>query len=51
MVTYPSVNSIVSDSLCDEGYISEYVIKKAHNFSIAVDSKDGLTVPIIKNVH
>ena len=33
-----------------EGYIKEFVIKKDHNFSIAIDSKEGLTVPNIKRV-
>lgn len=33
-----------------EGYIYEYVIKKDHNFSVAIDSKDGLTVPNIKKI-
>jgi 2-oxoisovalerate dehydrogenase E2 component (dihydrolipoyl transacylase) len=40
MNEYPEVDS--------EGYIKEYVIKKDHNFSVAIDSKDGLTTPNIK---
>jgi 2-oxoisovalerate dehydrogenase E2 component (dihydrolipoyl transacylase) len=50
MADFPIVNSNVNPDTDAEGYIKEYVIKKNHNFSIAVDSKDGLTVPIIKNV-
>lgn len=47
---YPIVNSLVSNELDSEGLIKEFVIKGNHNFSIAIDSKDGLTVPNIKNV-
>lgn len=50
MVEYPLVNSNVNPELDAEGYIKEYIIKKDHNFSIAIDSKDGLTVPNIKRV-
>ena len=50
MTHYPIVNSNFNPETCDEGYIKEYVIKKDHNFSIAIDSKDGLTVPNIKKV-
>jgi 2-oxoisovalerate dehydrogenase E2 component (dihydrolipoyl transacylase) len=31
-----------------DGLIKEYTIRGEHNFSIAIDSKDGLTVPNIK---
>jgi len=47
---YPIVNSHFNPETCEEGYIKEYVIKKDHNFTIAIDSKDGLTVPNIKKV-
>lgn len=50
MIQYPIVNSHFNPETCDEGYIKEYVIKKDHNFSIAIDSKDGLTVPNIKKI-
>ncbi len=50
MIEIPIVNSHTNPETCDEGYIKEYVIKKDHNFTIAIDSKDGLTVPNIKKV-
>lgn len=50
MMEYPIVNSNFNPETDDDGYIKEYVIKKDHNFSIAIDSKDGLTVPNVKKV-
>jgi 2-oxoisovalerate dehydrogenase E2 component (dihydrolipoyl transacylase) len=50
MKEYPIVNTQVNPETDSEGYIKEYVIKKDHNFSIAIDSKEGLTVPNIKRV-
>ena len=50
MIEYPIVNSIVGKELDSEGLIKEYTIRGEHNFSIAIDSKDGLTVPNIKQV-
>ncbi len=50
MSDYPIMNSHVNPEKCEEGYIKEYVVKKDHNFTIAIDSKDGLTVPNIKEV-
>ena len=50
MLQHPQVNININPELDAEGYIKEYVIKKDHNFSIAIDSKDGLTVPNIKRV-
>jgi 2-oxoisovalerate dehydrogenase E2 component (dihydrolipoyl transacylase) len=50
MNEFPIMNSNVNPETDDDGYIKEYVIKKDHNFSIAIDSKDGLTVPNIKRV-
>lgn len=50
MIDFPIVNSNFNPETDDEGYIKEYVIKRDHNFSIAIDSKDGLTVPNIKKV-
>jgi 2-oxoisovalerate dehydrogenase E2 component (dihydrolipoyl transacylase) len=50
MSEYPIVNSHFNPDTDADGYIYEYVIKKDHNFSIAIDSKEGLTVPNIKKV-
>jgi len=50
MYDYPIVNSVVNPELDSNGYIHEYVIKHDHNFSIAIDSKLGLTTPVIKKV-
>lgn len=50
MNDFPVMNSHFNPETDDEGYIKEYVIKKDHNFTIAIDSKDGLTVPNIKKV-
>ena len=50
MNEYPIMNSNINPELDAEGYIKEFVIKKDHNFSIAIDTKDGLSVPIVKNV-
>ena len=51
MNEFPIVNSVVDPELDGEGYIKQFVIKNDHNFSIAIDSKDGLTTPIIKQVN
>ena len=50
MHEFPGMNVNVNPEVDEEGYIKEYVIKKDHNFSIAIDTKDGLTVPNIKKV-
>lgn len=50
MIDFPIVNSNFNPETDEEGYIKEYVIKRDHNFSIAIDSKDGLTVPNVKRV-
>lgn len=50
MQEYPIINSHFNPETDEEGYIKEYVIKKDHNITIAIDSKDGLTVPNIKKV-
>lgn len=50
MGEYPVINSHIDNELDDEGYIQRYVLKHDHNFSIAIDSPDGLTVPNIKQV-
>jgi 2-oxoisovalerate dehydrogenase E2 component (dihydrolipoyl transacylase) len=51
MNEFPQVNSVVDPELDSEGYIQRYVIKKDHNFAVAIDSKDGLTTPNIKQVN
>jgi 2-oxoisovalerate dehydrogenase E2 component (dihydrolipoyl transacylase) len=50
MNEYPLMNSHIDNDLDEDGYIQRYVIKHDHNFSIAIDSPDGLTVPAIKQV-
>ena len=50
MTEFPIINSHFNPETDEDGYIYEYVIKKDHNFSIAIDSKEGLTVPNIKKV-
>jgi 2-oxoisovalerate dehydrogenase E2 component (dihydrolipoyl transacylase) len=50
MTEYPDVNVNVNPDLGSDGYIKEFVIKKHHNFSIAIDSKEGLTNPNIKKI-
>lgn len=50
MSEFPEINSQVDNDLDEDGFIQRYVVKKDHNFSIAIDSKDGLTVPIIKKI-
>ena len=51
MADFPVLNSVVDPELGSDGLIKSYVIKANHNFSVAVDSKEGLTTPIIKNVN
>lgn len=51
MNQFPEVNSIVNPALDNEGYIKEFVIKKDHNFSVAIDSDHGLVTPNIKKVN
>jgi pyruvate/2-oxoglutarate dehydrogenase complex dihydrolipoamide acyltransferase (E2) component len=51
MLEFPIVNSIVNPEVDSDGLIKEYIIKKDHNFSIAIDSKEGLTTPNIKNIN
>ena len=50
MREFPVMNSHIDNDLDGEGYIQRYVVKHNHNFSIAIDSPDGLTVPNIKQV-
>lgn len=51
MKEYPIVNSIVDPELDAEGYIKEYVMKKDHNYAVAIDSDHGLMTPNIKAVN
>lgn len=51
MNDHPLMNSVVDPEMDSEGYIKSYVIKSDHNFSVAIDSGDGLTTPIIKAVN
>ena len=50
MSEFPVMNSHIDNDLDAEGYIQRYVIKNDHNYSVAIDSPDGLTVPNIKAV-
>ncbi len=50
MLEFPVMNVNVNPETDEYGYIKEYVLKKDHNFSIAMDTKDGLSVPNIKQV-
>jgi 2-oxoisovalerate dehydrogenase E2 component (dihydrolipoyl transacylase) len=50
MNEFPIINSNFNPETDADGLIQEYVIKRDHNFSIAIDSKDGLTVPNVKRV-
>ena len=51
MADFPVLNSVVDPELGSDGLIKSYVIKAEHNYAVAVDSKEGLTTPIIKNVN
>jgi len=51
MKEFPIMNSIVDPELDSEGYIQKYVMKADHNYSVAIDSDEGLTVPIIRAVN
>jgi len=51
MNEFPIINSVVNPDLDSEGYIKEYVIKKNHNFAVAIDSDHGLTTPNLKAVN
>lgn len=48
---YPELNSVINTNVDQEGHIFEYTIMKSHNISIAIDSKNGLIVPNIKEVN
>jgi 2-oxoisovalerate dehydrogenase E2 component (dihydrolipoyl transacylase) len=50
MLEYPIINSHIDNDVDADGYIQRYVIKHDHNFNVAIDSKDGLTVPVVKKI-
>ncbi len=47
---YPEINALQHGEVDQDGYIYDYVVKKEHNFSVAVDSPLGLIVPVVKGV-
>ncbi len=47
---FPIINSITLDKRDKENFITEYVMKKDHNISVAIDGSEGLIVPNIKAV-
>ena len=50
MQEQPLMNINVNPETDDQGYIKEYVIKKDHNFAVAIASPHGLVVPVIKKI-
>ena len=46
----PGMNINVNPETDEEGYIKEYVIKHDHNIAIAIDSPNGLVVPVLKKI-
>lgn len=50
LLEFPHMNSNVNPEVGSDGYIFEYIVKKDHNISIAIDSPEGLVVPNIKRV-
>jgi 2-oxoisovalerate dehydrogenase E2 component (dihydrolipoyl transacylase) len=51
MNDFPIMNSVVDPAVDAEGYIKEYVIKKDHNFAVAIDSDHGLMTPNLKSIN
>ena len=51
MAEFPIMNSVVDPEVDDDGYIKQFVIKADHNFAVAIDSKDGLITPQVKQVN
>ena len=47
---YANINSVCGAARDDDGYASEFVIKKDHNFSIGVSSAEGMLFPNIKQI-
>lgn len=50
LLEFPILNSHVNPNLGEDGFIKEFIIKKDHNISVAIDSPEGLVVPNIKRV-
>lgn len=45
------INSLVDNGAIDkDGFVEQYVQKKDHNFAVAIDSANGLTIPNIKRI-
>jgi len=51
MNDFPEMNCVIDPELDTEGYIKQYVVKKDHNFAVAIDSEHGLTTPNLKKVN
>ncbi|KAH7141941.1 2-oxoacid dehydrogenases acyltransferase-domain-containing protein [Dactylonectria macrodidyma] len=47
---FPMMNSVLDVGKPDSGQRPELVIKRRHNFGIAVDTSNGLLVPVVHNV-
>ena len=50
MAEFPVMNTHIDNDYDEEGYIQRYVLKHDQNYSVAIDSPAGLTVPNIKQV-
>jgi 2-oxoisovalerate dehydrogenase E2 component (dihydrolipoyl transacylase) len=46
----PQMNINVNSDTDEDGFIYEYVLKHDHNIGVAIDSPNGLVVPILKRV-
>lgn len=46
----PKMNINVNPDTDEDGYIYEYVLKHDHNIAVAIDSPNGLVVPVLKKV-
>eukprot|EP00344_Euplotes_crassus_P003080 CAMPEP_0197009946 /NCGR_PEP_ID=MMETSP1380-20130617/52168_1 /TAXON_ID=5936 /ORGANISM="Euplotes crassus, Strain CT5" /LENGTH=415 /DNA_ID=CAMNT_0042431543 /DNA_START=44 /DNA_END=1291 /DNA_ORIENTATION=- len=46
----PGMNINVNPETDEDGYIKEYIIKHDHNIAVAIDSPNGLVVPILHKV-
>ena len=51
MNEYGGMNCVVDPETDSEGYIQRYVLKKDHNFSVAIDSPSGLITPVVRKVN
>lgn len=50
MRNHPLMNINVNPETDEDGYIKECVLKHDHNIAVAIDSQNGLVVPVIKRV-